>query len=657
MAIAVAPPLMDDCPFRCLGCDLRNSPAHESEAITEHMRLLLRAVVTLQRRIGPEVVPDVALSPRRSAAGAVTVPVPELTAASSSKATAGDLLRTSSSALRPGAISDTGQCDLLRLLQGSEPSEDHALRQAAANPVPALPPKEPPSPKSPPQLLQSPAALLQAATLPLPNSAPSPLETTAVSPAKSPAEAAPRAFSPARRLAEVEARSPGPRTPSPAKSMAEADAHRTLNVVAKDLQDGKLSHADAADNFTQMISALPPGKLRCSALLNRAHCLVGLGRYSAALADVDAIVNEETPGVDAAKWHKVWLSRGGIHRKLAQASGQEGDPVLYAKARADYEHVLSIEPSHESSAGKARRCLEQLAVLEHRAAGCHLSAPPAPGEQGPEDGPGQGGDDLADQPTKRRRRDSDGGGEPHTAAVEANVPVAGTFDTAFAHRSLQLLGRDCTAAGRLLFEEGAVCERTASAGVAAGVGLSPPKAAFKRIFDIRSPAGGPREVVTLAHDAASSSRGTSSAEGRPHVDTSECTCHLRGHCKHLAAVLMAIEREVQSGDSVARACPEALERRLEAKTIEELKSYLRLNNQLLGGTKAELLRRVADGVIFGAVPQCPNCAGHLHQDGSSNDSSTVFRCKKLKWDRETCGYEVRAENLARRPFVGAEQLR
>eukprot|EP00443_Scrippsiella_acuminata_P025922 CAMPEP_0115353464 /NCGR_PEP_ID=MMETSP0270-20121206/98052_1 /TAXON_ID=71861 /ORGANISM="Scrippsiella trochoidea, Strain CCMP3099" /LENGTH=67 /DNA_ID=CAMNT_0002775703 /DNA_START=33 /DNA_END=233 /DNA_ORIENTATION=- len=67
--------------------------------------------------------------------------------------------------------------------------------------------------------------------------------------------------------------------------------------------------------------------------------------------------------------------------------------------------------------------------------------------------------------------------------------------------------------------------------------------------------------------------------------------------------------------------------------MEELKSLLKLNNMLLAGTKADLLRRVADGVIFGAVPQCPTCRGHLHLEDAPEGPGAVFRCRKTNRDR------------------------
>merc|ERR1712066_800076 len=92
---------------------------------------------------------------------------------------------------------------------------------------------------------------------------------------------------------------------------------------------------------------------------------------------------------------------------------------------------------------------------------------------------------------------------------------------------------------------------------------------------------------------------------------------------------------------------DTLERKLERRTMEELKHSLRLNNQLLSGTKAELLRRVVDGVLHGALPLCPRCNGHLHPECDSR-----FRCRKLNRDREPYGYEVGRDEVVRKPYKG-----
>jgi len=550
--------------------------------------------------------------------------------------------------------------------------------------------------------------------------------------------------------------------------ISEAGANATLNFVTGELQAGRLSHAAAAVQFTGLIGSQPAGKLRCRALLNRAHCLFGLGRLSQALSDIDAIVGEQAPGVDVLRWHKVWMSRGGIHRKLAQNVG--GDAKLYGLARADYNRVLNIDPPHEEYTIKARRCLEQLDLLdpqakeafcptdgakggdsnltpggEHLAGPCRaasglgaaktdasveqlesakggdsilrprrLFAPSDAGVEQLESAKGgdsnltPGGEHLAgpcraasglgaaktdasvpavapeQQPAKRRRLrkssgeiDEGGGAE---AAVGQVAGTAVTIDAAFAYRSLRALGRDCASAGRALFDEGAVCEQRNDAALAAGGNGSSPEAASPppqlttRTFDVRSPIGGPPEFVKLEVCPQAGARDNK-------IGT--CSCRLRGNCKHVAAALCAVEQRelrrgsgvagstvvgnsgnaavgvmplAQQGDSVALARRDSVERRLERRTLEELKGILRLNNQVLGGTKIDVLRRVADAVVFGALPQCPNCGGHLHPDPSTGEACTTYRCKKFNRNKEACGYEASAQELTRKPFIGAEQL-
>jgi hypothetical protein len=57
----------------------------------------------------------------------------------------------------------------------------------------------------------------------------------------------------------------------------------------------------------------------------------------------------------------------------------------------------------------------------------------------------------------------------------------------------------------------------------------------------------------------------------------------------------------------------SLKQDLKNKTLKQLQSLLRINNQLLSGTKEELVERVFDRMTKGAVPKCPQCKiGHLH---------------------------------------------
>ena len=45
--------------------------------------------------------------------------------------------------------------------------------------------------------------------------------------------------------------------------------------------------------------------------------------------------------------------------------------------------------------------------------------------------------------------------------------------------------------------------------------------------------------------------------------------------------------------------------------IPKLKELLALNEQLKGGTKGELIARIVDGKMYGALPRCPECGGGL----------------------------------------------
>lgn len=648
---------------------------------------------------------------------------------------------------------DTGNCDLLRLLQGSDADEDRCARQPlSASPAPSSPPSPPPSPKDdgrrspndatrriaaeeqhrpavvavessredthyPEDTAGRPIALVPTLLLGGPRPQDNGKTGSSPSPGRSAAES--RSIqSPSRQGAEQ-------RVPSPTRG-AEAEAHRMLNAVTVELQEGKITHEESVERFSELIGTLPLGKVRCGALLNRAHCLVGLSRHSDALADIDAIIEERSPGVEASKWHKVWLSRGGIHRKLAQSAAGDHALELYARARADYEHVLAIEPAHESSVSKARRGLQQLDELEkntnttrassssagartsestvairseeiagrmsvspEKPSAARASSAASPKEHSRTPSPQQRGlvkrsfrasvggrtsetEPDEEQKAKRSRPEADGS-EADVNSSNARQCAASDIDIGFVHRNLLTLGRDCAVAGRALFDEGAVQERSSSSAPGRE-SLHSPRASRRRVFDIRSPLG-PSEVVELSCSAFSrGGRGERRSSGASDLSRlGDCSCRLRGHCKHMAAVLVALEKEVsysasaqamlgssvmpaRMGDSAARARSEAVEQRLERLTIEELKNYLRMNNQLLGGTKVDLVRRVADGVVFGALPQCPNCHGHLHPEASSDGDAPIFRCKKLNRDREPCGYEVVAESLIRRPFIGADQL-
>eukprot|EP00913_Durusdinium_trenchii_P018361 g17249.t1 len=424
--------------------------------------------------------------------------------------------------------------------------------------------------------------------------------------------------------------------PHPAEKESQ-EALALLNRATAELQQNRLSHASAADTFTELLrpgqeetqtSQLPPGRLRCSALLNRAHCYVGMGQLHAALEDIQAITEghrgeKGEDGFDARQWHKVWMSRGGIHRKLAQLTADPAESArLYAQSKADYEYVLLIQPPNESYVAKAQ-------LLPPRS----RSRSPAPAPIVPA---------LSTVPAVPAVCAA--ATVPATALdTPATGPRAGS---ACAAKALEALGEECVAAGRRLFEEGAVtC-------------LKEPREDRRRY-----------EVLVLGLPELVELQRSTDWSG-------SCSCRLNSHCKHVAAALCAEqawqERELQelqaaepqasvaserrtSGATAASASGwrlEVLARRLERKTNDELKNYLRLNGQLLSGAKGDLAQRLAEATLYGALAPCPRCGGHLHPEEPSVAPDTLYYCKRQLRDREACGYQALIKRFREGLHVG-----
>ena len=55
----------------------------------------------------------------------------------------------------------------------------------------------------------------------------------------------------------------------------------------------------------------------------------------------------------------------------------------------------------------------------------------------------------------------------------------------------------------------------------------------------------------------------------------------------------------------------AIEARYGKLTVSQLKDMLRINSQVIGGNKQEVLERCIDGKIYGGLPRCPKCGGGI----------------------------------------------
>ena len=84
--------------------------------------------------------------------------------------------------------------------------------------------------------------------------------------------------------------------------------------------------------------------------------------------------------------------------------------------------------------------------------------------------------------------------------------------------------------------------------------------------------------------------------------------------------------------------------------IKDLKEILRINGQSMTGDKKQVIEKVADGEVLGAIPKCPKCSGgHLKYDYKSDE----YMCRGFM-DDDTwhyCNFTGTSENISRYPWV------
>jgi len=99
-----------------------------------------------------------------------------------------------------------------------------------------------------------------------------------------------------------------------------------------------------------------------------------------------------------------------------------------------------------------------------------------------------------------------------------------------------------------------------------------------------------------------------------------CTCPVgtEGKCKHSVALLFTLlESEGNSEkkpDRFARSAEDesAIKSKINEishNSVATLKDLLKMNDQSSSGSKQDLLEKVADGMLNGALPRCPKCGG------------------------------------------------
>ena len=81
-------------------------------------------------------------------------------------------------------------------------------------------------------------------------------------------------------------------------------------------------------------------------------------------------------------------------------------------------------------------------------------------------------------------------------------------------------------------------------------------------------------------------------------------------------------------------------------TVADLKERLKKNDQKCSGSKAELIDRVADGMVRGRIPRCPKCgAGRLRYDSENS----LYRCPGYMDDTDFvfCRFKANADEVKR----------
>jgi PADR1 (NUC008) domain len=87
-----------------------------------------------------------------------------------------------------------------------------------------------------------------------------------------------------------------------------------------------------------------------------------------------------------------------------------------------------------------------------------------------------------------------------------------------------------------------------------------------------------------------------------------------------------------------------------SKNIKDLKAILRLNQQSMTGTKDELISKVADGEIKGAIPKCAKCGGgYLKYDYKTDLYSCKGYVDHSSW--HFCRFRGNGDDVNRLPWI------
>jgi len=89
---------------------------------------------------------------------------------------------------------------------------------------------------------------------------------------------------------------------------------------------------------------------------------------------------------------------------------------------------------------------------------------------------------------------------------------------------------------------------------------------------------------------------------------------------------------------------------LDKKNVVQLKEILKMNDQIQSGKKSELINRVAEGKILGAIPRCPTCSDAFL---SFNPATGIYACKGSYSDGAVKKCSFKSSDVVRRPWKEA----
>jgi hypothetical protein len=95
--------------------------------------------------------------------------------------------------------------------------------------------------------------------------------------------------------------------------------------------------------------------------------------------------------------------------------------------------------------------------------------------------------------------------------------------------------------------------------------------------------------------------------------------------KQVLCCVVSLAKALLISDFPAFTCSEIEQWRtkLSEKTVEQLKSLLKLNYMTVTGVKSDLVDRVAESVVKGCVPRCPRCRVPVLR---YRDATGTFEC-------------------------------